>query len=270
MKGAIVFTSGMRPVKADFDGIGHRFSDKDLLDMANAPDPSLVPGAQRGAFDQARLEGFIKSRALTVMTLNMLLEEGAAVMVDNSFKGEGGTLFVSGAAIGGDPPKTLEDLFGGGRGSVYAVGAEKNMIPQITMAAEDYNRIVRMVKFGKDVSMSVNIAAQYHDDDLMGYNTVAEIPGTDPVLKDEIVMLGGHLDSWHASTGATDNGAGSAVAMEAARIIIASGLKPRRTIRVGLWSGEEQGLNGSREYVAKHFGEIKRRRTICSDAWTKS
>ncbi len=105
--------------------------------------------------------------------------------------------------------------------------------------------------------MTVNIDAKYHDEDLMGYNTVAEIPGTDPKLKDEVVMLGGHLDSWHSSTGATDNAAGFAVAMEAARIIMASGLKPRRTIRVALWSGEEQGLYGSRAYVKQHFGEMK-------------
>ena len=127
----------------------------------------------------------------------------------------------------------------------------------MTMSTENYNQIVRMLKRGEDVSMSVNIDASYHDNDLMGYNTIAEIPGTDPELKDEIVMVGAHLDSWHASGGATDNGAGSAVAMEAARIILASGLKPRRTIRVALWSGEEQGLNGSREYVTKHFGEME-------------
>ncbi len=101
--------------------------------------------------------------------------------------------------------------------------------------------------------MAVDINAQYHDEDLMGYNTTAEIPGSDPKLKDEIVMIGGHLDSWHSSTGATDNAAGCSVAMEAVRILIASGLKPRRTIRVGLWSGEEQGLNGSREYVKQQF-----------------
>ena len=105
--------------------------------------------------------------------------------------------------------------------------------------------------------MTVDFHSQYHDEDLMGYNTVAEIPGTDPTLKSEIVMLGGHLDSWHSSTGATDNAAGCAVAMEAARILIASGLKPRRTIRVALWSGEEQGLNGSEAYVQQHFGEMK-------------
>ncbi len=113
-----------------------------------------------------------------------------------------------------------------------------------------------MIKFGVKPKMTVNIDAKYYDDDLMGYNTVAEIPGTDPKLKDEVVMLGGHLDSWHSSTGATDNAAGSAVAMEAARIILAAGLKPRRTIRVALWSGEEQGLYGSRAYVKEHFGEM--------------
>jgi Zn-dependent M28 family amino/carboxypeptidase len=96
---------------------------------------------------------------------------------------------------------------------------------------------------------------EWQDSDLMGYNTVAEIPGTD--LKDEIVMLGGHMDSWHAGTGATDNGAGVAVGMEAVRIIQALGLKPRRTIRIALWSGEEQGLLGSRAYVAEHFGKLE-------------
>jgi Zn-dependent M28 family amino/carboxypeptidase len=115
-----------------------------------------------------------------------------------------------------------------------------------------------MIQQGIKPQMTIEINAQYHDEDLMGYNTIAEIPGTDPALKDEVVMLGGHLDSWHSSTGATDNAAGCAVAMEAARIILASGLKPRRTIRVALWSGEEQGLFGSTEYVKKHFGEMKK------------
>src|SRR6185436_9887404 len=100
--------------------------------------------------------------------------------------------------------------------------------------------------------MEVELRVQFFDQDLMGYNTVAEIPGSD--LKDEIVTLGGHMDSWHAGTGATDNGAGVAVVMEAVRILQALKLQPRRTIRVGLWTGEEQGLLGSRAYVAKHFG----------------
>jgi Zn-dependent M28 family amino/carboxypeptidase len=100
--------------------------------------------------------------------------------------------------------------------------------------------------------MAVEFQARFHDEDLTAANTVAEIPGSD--LKDEIVMLGAHLDSWHSGTGATDNGAGVAAVMEAARIIQAAKLQPRRTIRVALWSGEEQGLLGSRAYVAKHFG----------------
>src|SRR5438128_4784265 len=131
------------------------------------------------------------------------------------------------------------------------------MLPQITLASEQYNRLVRMIGQGENVKMTVDLQAQYFDQDPMAYNTVAEIPGTDPKLKDEIVMLGGHMDSWHAGTGATDNGAGVAVAMEAARIIQTLGLKPRRTIRVALWTGEEEGLLGSRAYVAQHFGKME-------------
>jgi len=103
--------------------------------------------------------------------------------------------------------------------------------------------------------MTVDLQVQFHDADPMAYNTVAEIPGTD--LKDEVVMLGAHMDSWHSGTGATDNGAGVAATMEAVRILAALKLQPRRTIRIGLWSGEEQGLYGSKAYVAKHFGYYK-------------
>ncbi|HEX8129719.1 MAG TPA: M20/M25/M40 family metallo-hydrolase, partial [Pyrinomonadaceae bacterium] len=128
------------------------------------------------------------------------------------------------------------------------------LVPQIVVAGEHYNRMMRMLQAGERVRMNVNLDVQFQDQDLMGYNTIAEIPGSD--LKDEVVMLGGHMDSWHGGTGATDNAAGCAVAMEAARILQTLGLKPRRTIRVALWSGEEQGLLGSRAYVKEHFGEI--------------
>jgi carboxypeptidase Q len=120
-----------------------------------------------------------------------------------------------------------------------------------SLSAEHYNRIVRMVTKGVPVELEVQITAKYQDQDLMGYNVIAEIPGSD--LKDEIVMVGGHFDSWHSGTGATDNAAGSAVAMEVVRILQSLGVKPRRTIRIGLWGGEEQGLIGSREHVAKHY-----------------
>jgi len=258
LKGAVVFVGNERELKADFDGYGRRLSDEDLLKMANAPDPARAQRRGGNRFDpnSPQFAQFLAQRALQAKAMNMLLDEGAAVMVDNSFNGTGGTVFVSGAAVAGDPPKSIEDIFGG-RLSAWSKEAESKMLPQMTMASEDFNRITRMIENGSNVKMSVNIKTAYHDNDLMGYNTVAEIPGTDPSLKDEVVMLGGHLDSWHSAGGATDNAAGCAVAMEAARILLATGLKPRRTIRVALWSGEEQGLNGSQAYVAQHFGSVE-------------
>ena len=258
LKGKIVLVSQSREVKAAFDGMGTRYSEEDLTKMATAPNPADSPRPQRMATPE-QMAAFLKNMQDSAKRLNFLLDEGAAVMIDNSSKGSGGTLFVQGATVAQKVPESLQEAFGGGnnRLSPWDKAAESKMIPQVTMASEDYNRLVRLIGFGEKVQMTVDIQAQYHDEDLMGYNTIAEIPGTDPALKDEVVMVGAHLDSWHASTGATDNAAGSAVAMEAARIILASGLKPRRTIRVALWSGEEQGLNGSEAYVLKHFGEMK-------------
>lgn len=254
LKDAIVLISNTRKLKPDFDGMGRRFTAKQLLNMANAAPPS----ARRRGFNATpeQIQNFLKARALQAKAMQMLIREGAAVMVNNSSKGSGGTVFVSAASVAGDPPKSIQDIFAS-RLSPWKKESESKMLPQMTMATEDYNRLVRILKNGKKVKMSVNIRTQYYDDDKMGYNTIAEIPGTDPELKDEVVMLGGHLDSWHSAGGATDNGAGCAVAMEAARIILALGLQPRRTIRVALWSGEEQGLNGSRAYVKQHFGEME-------------
>ncbi|HKF03894.1 MAG TPA: M20/M25/M40 family metallo-hydrolase [Candidatus Sulfotelmatobacter sp.] len=136
-------------------------------------------------------------------------------------------------------------------GGSYKPG-ETTTVPQLTMASEHWNRIARLLDQKKEVSLELNVANTFYDDDSMQYDTIAEIPGTDK--KDEVVMLGAHLDSWHAGTGATDNGAGSVVMMEAVRILKALDIKPRRTIRIGLWSGEEEGLLGSQGYVEKHFG----------------
>src|SRR6266540_2777970 len=119
------------------------------------------------------------------------------------------------------------------------------------MAAEHYNRLSRLLDRKMEVELEIDVKARFHDDDPMAYNTVAEIPGSDK--RGEVVMLGAHLDSWHGGTGATDNAAGSAVAMEAMRILKALAVHPRRTVRVGLWSGEEQGLLGARAYVGEHF-----------------
>ena len=124
-------------------------------------------------------------------------------------------------------------------------------VPTLMIAAEPYNQILRLLDDGKPVELEVDVKARFHDDDLQAYDTVAEIPGTDKA--DELVMAGAHLDSWHAGTGATDNAAGSAVVMEAARILKALGVKPRRTLRFVLWTGEEQGYLGSIAYARNHF-----------------
>ena len=262
LRGKIVLISNERPINAAFEGMGARYTDEDLMKIAALPDPAIAAAAPRpqGQPQQPpqqadRMQRFV----MGLKAANFLLSEGAAVVVDNSGNGSGGTLFVSGANVAQEVPANPMEIFTrrGNRLQPQQKEAEAKMLPQMTMATEDYNRLVRMIRQGVKPKMTIDIQAQYHDEDLMGYNTVAEIPGTDPTLKAEVVMLGGHLDSWHSSTGATDNAAGCAVAMEAARILIASGLKPRRTIRVALWSGEEQGLNGSRAYVNQHFGEMK-------------
>jgi Zn-dependent M28 family amino/carboxypeptidase len=122
------------------------------------------------------------------------------------------------------------------------------------MAPEHANLMARLIKGGISVNIEAEIKTRFIGE-LSGYNVIAEIPGTDKTLKEEVVMLGAHLDSWHAATGATDNASGSAVMMEVMRILKATGLQPRRTIRIALWSGEEQGLHGSRNYVTNHFAD---------------
>jgi carboxypeptidase Q len=140
-------------------------------------------------------------------------------------------------------------------GGSYKPG-ETTTVPQLTLASEHWTRIARLLQQKKEVTLELNVTNTFYDDDLMQYDTIAEIPGTDK--KDEVVMLGAHLDSWHAGTGATDNGAGTIVMMEAVRILKAIGITPRRTIRIGLWSGEEEGLLGSQGYVEQHFGSRPR------------
>ena len=257
LKGKIVLTQPLREVKAHFETQGTRLDEKRLLALANSP----MPRPQgRGGFGGARNADFIAAAQRAAKKNQFLVDEGAAVLVDSS-RGDGGTIFVQSATV---PQPFNAAAFGGGppapnaprRFSPWDKDAPK-MAPQIVIAAEHYNRIIRMLQAGEKVKMEVNLAVEYQDQDLNGYNTVAEIPGSDPTLKDEIVMLGGHMDSWHAGTGATDNGAGCAATMEAVRILKALDLQPRRTVRIGLWSGEEQGLMGSRAYVAQHFGKME-------------
>jgi Zn-dependent M28 family amino/carboxypeptidase len=132
----------------------------------------------------------------------------------------------------------------------------KQPIPSAVLANEGFGRIARLLQAGLPVTATVNINTQFTGEHEQGYNTIAEIPGTDPNLKDQVVMVGGHLDSWIAGTGATDNGAGAIIAMEAMRILTALHVQPRRTIRIALWSGEEQGEFGSLNYVRNHFATV--------------
>ena len=303
VKGAIVLTGPPRAVPAGFEPLANRRTDKELLDLADAGEPSPsrfgmggqpgnrnpnqnpdqggprdrgpggepganpaganTPGAPApagsgpaGAQPSSRRNRFgpemRAQRELARKKIKFLADEGAALLVDCSTQGDGGTLFVAGASIPGAAFPMPGQAPTARRVSPWDKDAPK-IPPQIVVAKEHYNRLVRMIEQGEKLKMVVDIAAQFHDDDLMAYNTIAEIPGSD--LKDEVVMLGGHLDSWHSGTGATDNAAGVSVAMEAVRILKALDLKPRRTIRIGLWTGEEQGLFGSRAYVAQHFGK---------------
>jgi hypothetical protein len=249
LKGKIVLTAAVREVPAHFDAQGTRLTEKDLLALADAPEPRPAGGG-RGNFGGNN--AFRTAQLFTNAKMRFFDQEGAAVLIDPS-RGDGGTIFVQSAAA--VPPAPPTDPNATQPRGTPPYNKDAKVIPQLVLAIEHYNRVVRMLQAGEAVKMTVDLAVQYQDADLMGYNTIAEIPGTD--LKDEVVMLGGHMDSWHSGTGATDNAAGVAVAMEAVRIIQALGLKPRRTIRVALWSGEEQGLLGSRAYVAQHFGSMQ-------------
>lgn len=165
----------------------------------------------------------------------------------------------SGAAAGGSTAATAAVLIKpsrGMQGTVFIQAGRETPAatqPAVVVQAEHYNIIARLLAAGTPVKLRVNVKAKFYETDRNSYNVIAEIPGTDPVLKNEVVLLGGHLDSWHTSTGATDNADGAAAVMEALRIIKASGLQPRRTIRVALWSGEEEGLYGSKHFVTDHL-----------------
>ena len=158
-------------------------------------------------------------------------------------------------AVRAAKPGALLRSSAGEHGTVFVLGRDQgdNASPSIVLAAEHYNMVARMVRAGVPVKMRVNMQTRFLTNDTKGYNVIAEIPGTDPVLKNEVVLLGAHLDSWHTGTGATDNADGSAAVMEAMRILKTVKAPLKRTVRVALWGGEEQGLLGARAHVTKHF-----------------
>jgi carboxypeptidase Q len=226
LKGAIVLTQDLQDLPITFEPMATRLLETDLDKLMLAPEPGfrrLMSPQMRDRMARQQLQ-----QAIT----KFLKAEGASVVVDPG-RGKFGTVFVS---SGGSRAKDAE-----------------MPLPAIAVATEQYNRIVRILQKDLPVMMEVEIQASFTADDLPGTNIVAEIPGVDKKLKSELVMLGGHFDTWHAGTGATDNGAGSAIAFEAMRILKALGVQPRRTIRMALWDAEEQGFVGSRGYVTNHF-----------------
>ena len=225
LAGKIVILGDPVEVKPIVASAYERYSEKSLADVANYELPS-----ERPAFspqDQQRRQQFQRD-------LNQFLaEEKPLATIDHSRQTEGGgTVFVQ-------------------SGGTYRKNEPQGAVPQLTLAIEQWDRLARLLEKKTPVQLEINVKNNWSDADEQ-YDTIAEIPGTDK--KDEVVMLGAHLDSWHTGTGATDNGAGSIVMMEAVRILQSLGVKPRRTIRIGLWSGEEQGLLGSQWYVQHHFG----------------
>jgi len=140
--------------------------------------------------------------------------------------------------------------------------AARNAVPTVVLAAEHYNMIVRLVQAGVPVQLRVEVGARFQENDLNSYNVLAEIPGVDPALRDEVVLVGAHLDSWHTGTGATDNADGATAAMEAMRILMSVKARPRRTIRVALWGGEEEGLLGAQAYVTRYLKDESARNRI--------
>jgi hypothetical protein len=234
LKGKIVMVLVTDTLRPSFDPDGQRYADSTLDKMAKAEPRPNTPRAQGPANPQARQN--MLNRQAFQRTLNSLyLSEKPALILSMTGRGTDGTVFVqSGGQYTKDAPEAPAS---------------------VVVSSDDYLRLQRLVKAGIPVELEADVKTRFFDKDIKGYNVVAEIPGTDPALKDQLVMLGGHLDSWHASTGATDNAAGCAVMMEAVRLIKTMGMQPRRTIRIVLWSGEEQGLFGSRNYVKNHFGD---------------
>ncbi len=229
LRGKFVLTTPMRAVEAHFTPLGHRYTDAELVDLSKQP-PAI---AGRGRGGPAAVAAFQAQQQFQTKKMQFFVDEGVAALVDPSFRGDGGTVFVQGG--GPRDPK------------------QPPVAAQVVLAIEHYGRIARTLEKNIPVTLQMDIDNAFYDTDPASFNIVGEIAGSDKA--DELVMLGAHFDSWHGGTGATDNAAGSAVMLEAMRILKQSGLKLRRTVRIGLWTGEEQGLLGSREYVKEHFAD---------------
>ena len=222
LKGKFVLTAAARPVTPHFSPQAERFTDAELANLARQP---VSSGRGRGGAPTTP-QSFTRDRTA------FLVAEGVLATIEPG-RGDGGTVFVqSGGSRNAQDPPT---------------------VPQVVLTPEHYNRMIRILDKKIPVMLEMEIRNSFNDGDAGSFNVVAELRGTGKA--DELVMIGAHFDSWHTGTGATDNAAGSAVMMEAMRILKATGLPLRRTVRMGLWTGEEQGFFGSRAHVAANFGD---------------
>jgi carboxypeptidase Q len=224
LRGRFVLTAPLRAVDAQFAPPAHRYTDEELAALAQ---PRVPQPPDKDAIERAKKQAEFNAKLVKFLT-----DEGAAAWLEPS-PHDGGTIMV----MGGGPTKA----------------ADPPVLPRLTVDIEHYGRIFRTLQKNIPVTLRVDIQNKFYDDNLDSFNIVAEIPGSEK--PDEAVMLGAHFDSWAPGTGATDNAAGDAVMMEAMRILKTCGLKMRRTVRLALWTGEEEGMFGSRAYVLQHFAD---------------
>ena len=245
LAGKIVLFGAMREVPPVDKALFSRYTEKELEDLAEFP-VSAGGGGPLGLPPemQARLAARMERFRLIDKIAQFFADEKVAAIIEPSRDGgngggSGGTFFDdNGATLGRTP---------------YVAGKDVK-VPVAVAAIESYGRLYRLTQAHVPTTVEINVETKFTGEHEHGFDTVAEIPGTDPALKDQVVMVGGHLDSWIAGTGATDNGAGTVVAMEVVRILKALDIKPRRTIRIALWTGEEEGIFGSKGYCTQHFG----------------
>ena len=245
LNGKIVLFGAMRDVPPLDKSLFSRYTDKELEELAQFPVSASAAGISPEM--QTRLRERMERLRLIDKVAQFFADEKVAAVIEPSRDGgngggSGGTLFDDNGATLGRTPYQAD---------------HRVKIPVAVAAIESYGRLYRLVQAHVPVTVEINVETRFTGEHEHAFNTVAEIPGTDPRLKDQVVMVGGHLDSWIAGTGATDNGAGTVVAMEAVRILKTLDVKPRRTIRIALWTGEEQGLFGSKGYATQHFGSAK-------------
>lgn len=239
LKGKVILLPRTDTLIPSYTADAARRTDESLQRMSEFTPSAPAGGGQRRG-GQGGGRGPNQQQVSIAQLRDMAKAEGAVAILSTSPRGRDGTLFVQG-------------------GGAYQPGSPENFL-DVMVAYEDYMMLQRLAQHNIPVKLEVDVKTKFFNDDMKGYNVVAEIKGTDPKLKEELVMVGGHLDSWHGSVGATDNAAGCAVMMEAVRILKKLGVTPRRTIRIALWGGEEQGLHGSRNYVRNHFTDTATRR----------